>query len=199
MVLINEEQEADEEGEVYLLPPSIGFSNSLLNKDHHKTYFEDTPSVKGDSLGVSGVPLQDQTPSRGGGPILRRHGDRMKILRNGMIRPQGRADDTMNLGGIKTSSVEIEQTLDVLDGVKETAAIAVEPPEGGPSQLVIYAVTDDGGMSEEALKSSFQKAIKTELNPLFKVKDVVLRDQLPRTASHKIMRRVLRKEYQEGS
>lgn len=120
----------------------------------------------------------------------------MKVLRNGMLRPQGRADDTMNLGGIKTSSVEIEQILDVLDGVKETAAIAVEPPEGGPSQLVVYAVSDEG-KSEEELRTAFQKAIKTELNPLFKVQSVLIRDQLPRTASNKIMRRVLRDEYQE--
>ncbi len=197
MVLVNEEDEIDEEGEVFLVPPSIGFSNTLLNKDHHKTYFEGTPSIPEESLGISGVPLQDQLPAEGSSPILRRHGDRMKVLKNGMLRPQGRADDTMNLGGIKTSSVEIEQVLDVLEGVKETAAIAVEPPEGGPSQLVIYAVTDDQEKGEEELKVSFQKAIKQELNPLFKVKDVVVREKLPRTASNKIMRRILRKEYQE--
>ena len=196
MVFINEEDEIDEEGEVFLIPPSIGLSNTLLNKDHHNTYYEGTPSVPEGSMGVSGVPIDQQMRSLESAPILRRHGDRMKVLRNGMLRPQGRADDTMNLGGIKTSSVEIEQILDVLDGVKETAAIAVEPPEGGPSQLVVYAVSDEG-KSEEELKTAFQKAIKTELNPLFKVQSVLIRDQLPRTASNKIMRRVLRDEYQE--
>ncbi len=196
MALVNEENEISEEGEVFLVPPSIGFSNTLLNKDHHKTYYEGTPAVPEGTTGVSGVPIEDQMRSLDTTPILRRHGDRMKVLRNGLLRPQGRADDTMNLGGIKTSSVEIEQILDLLDGVKETAAIAVEPPEGGPSQLVIYAVTDEGKREEE-LKAAFQKAIKGELNPLFKVQDVVIREQLPRTASNKIMRRVLRQEYQE--
>lgn len=196
MVLVNEEGEIDEEGEVFLVPPSIGFSNTLLNKDHHKTYYEGTPSVPKGSLGISGVPLDDQVWPLGYSPILRRHGDRMKVLRNGLLRPQGRADDTMNLGGIKTSSVEIEQILDVLPEVKETAAIAVDPPEGGPSQLVIYAVRDDGESGEGELRDRFQKAIRAELNPLFKVHDVVVREKLPRTASNKIMRRVLRKEYQ---
>ncbi|MFB6257707.1 MAG: AMP-binding protein [Flavobacteriales bacterium] len=197
MVLVNEEGAIGEEGEVYLLPPSIGFSNTLLNKDHHKTYYEGTPEVPEGTPGISGVNLGHQMVGSTESPILRRHGDRMKVLKNGMLRPQGRADDTMNLGGIKTSSVEIEQTLDVLPGVKETAAIAVEPEEGGPSRLVIYAVTDDPSKSSEGLQEAFQKAIKEELNPLFKVQDVVIREQLPRTASNKIMRRVLRSEYQE--
>jgi acetyl-CoA synthetase len=42
------------------------------------------------------------------------------------------------------------------------------------------------------------QAIKDELNPLFKVQDVVLMERLPRTASNKIMRRVLRDEYLEA-
>jgi acetyl-CoA synthetase len=46
-----------------------------------------------------------------------------------------------------------------------------------------------------ALRASFQSAIKAELNPLFKVDDVVVIDALPRTASGKVMRRVLRKKY----
>ena len=52
----------------------------------------------------------------------------------------GRVDDTMNLGGIKVSSAEIEGVLNSVNGIQEVAAIAVPPPDGGPSQLVIYAV-----------------------------------------------------------
>lgn len=37
-----------------------------------------------------------------------------------------------------------------------------------------------------------QAAIRSQLNPLFKVSHVVVRDALPRTASNKLMRRVLR-------
>jgi acetyl-CoA synthetase len=40
-----------------------------------------------------------------------------------------------------------------------------------------------------------QKAIKQELNPLFKIHDLVLVDALPRTASNKVMRRALRDQY----
>ena len=49
----------------------------------------------------------------------------------------------------------------------------------------------------EAMKSAMQQAIKDHLNPLFRIEDVVVVDSLPRTASNKVMRRVLRNQYVE--
>ncbi len=40
-----------------------------------------------------------------------------------------------------------------------------------------------------------QEAIKRELNPLFRIHDVILLDALPRTASNKVMRRTLRDQW----
>lgn len=81
--------------------------------------------------------------------------------------------------------------------MKETAAIAVSGPNGGgPARLVTYLVPKQGAVvDKENLKSAMQKLIKIKLNPLFGISDVVLTDSLPRTASNKIMRRVLRDEY----
>ena len=45
------------------------------------------------------------------------------------------------------------------------------------------------------LMAATQFAIKRDLNPLFKIHDVVLVDALPRTASNKVMRRTLRDQY----
>jgi acetyl-CoA synthetase len=136
------------------------------------------------------------TPPGPNGELLRRHGDEIEELPNGYYRGHGRADDTMNLGGIKVSSTEIERTLASVEGVAETAAVAVDPPGGGPSQLVIYTVPSSRVPVEtESLKKDMQRAIATHLNPLFKIHDVVLVDTLPRTASNKVMRRVLRDRY----
>jgi acetyl-CoA synthetase len=49
----------------------------------------------------------------------------------------------------------------------------------------------------EELKSAMQQAIRDHLNPLFHIEDVVLVSSLPRTASNKVMRRVLRNQYAE--
>jgi acetyl-CoA synthetase len=83
-------------------------------------------------------------------------------------------------------------------GVRETAAIAVRPPEGGPARLVIYAVpAGEAAADPEALQAQMQHRIRSHLNPLFKIHDVVVVDALLRTASNKVMRRVLRTEYEE--
>jgi acetyl-CoA synthetase len=105
----------------------------------------------------------------------------------------GRCDDTMNLGGIKVSCIEIEQTLNSVDGVHETAAVALAREGGGPSLLHVYAVLKPGvGVGEDELKGVMQSAIRKRLNPLFQIAAVHTIEALPRTASNKIIRRALR-------
>jgi acetyl-CoA synthetase len=176
-VILDEEANSAESGELFIVPPSIGLSNTLLNKDHHKVYF-------------------DGTPRGPAGETLRRHGDQMEQLPGGYWRALGRADDTMNLGGIKISSAEIEQVLRTVPGIVETAAIAVASGDG-PSQLVIYAVCESASdrANKEQLAAAMQNAIRRDLNPLFKIHDLIVVEALPRTASNKVMRRELRAQY----
>ena len=174
IAICDEDGQPTDNGEVFVTPPSIGLSTELLNRDHHEVYFEGTP----------------QLPKL---PPLRRHGDGVERLADGYYRIHGRVDDTMNLGGIKISSAEIEGVLNSVSGIQEVAAIAVPPPDGGPSQLVIYAVLLPGA-DTDSLHASLQSAIREHLNPLFRIHDVVVVDALPRTASNKIMRRILRDE-----
>jgi acetyl-CoA synthetase len=166
------------EGELALVPPMLGSSSRLLNRDHHAVYFEGMP------------PTADGRP-------LRRHGDQMRRLPGGYFRAMGRVDDTMNLGGIKVSSAEIERALQALPEVVESAAVAVSPADGGPSQLVVFAVLA-GEPDVEALQQAMKRTIASELNPLFKLHALVPIDTLPRTASGKVMRRVLRQRFEEA-
>ena len=177
LYILDEDEKPATSGELFIVPPSIGLSNTLLNKDHHEVYYAGTP----------------RGPK---GELLRRHGDEIEELPGGYYRGHGRADDTMNLGGIKVSSTEIERSLASVEGIVETAAVAFNPPEGGPSLLVIYAVpSPEASLETESLKKDMQRAIASKLNPLFKIHDVVLADALPRTASNKVMRRLLRDDY----
>ena len=169
-------------GEAFLRPPSIGLSTTLLNQDHHAVYFAAAPAPAGE-----GVPL-------------RRHGDQLERLAGGGYRIHGRVDDTMNLGGIKVSSAEIERLLNTVSGVKETAAVAVPPAEGGPGRLVIYAVLYPGAELPAAeLRARLQRALREHLNPLFRIHEAVPVAALPRTASNKTMRRVLRAGYRAAA
>lgn len=167
-----------EQGQVYLVPPSMGLSSELIGGNHEAVYHEHVPA-----------------------PHLRRHGDEMLRLPGGYYAARGRSDDTMNLGGIKVSSAEIERCV-ALDGVLEVAAVATEPAGGGPSRLVLFLVLENesGPTDAEGWRDRAQEAIRRQLNPLFRVAEVRLERALPRTASNKVMRRVLRArlESEEG-
>ena len=66
---------------------------------------------------------------------------------------------------------------------------------GGPEQLFLFLVVRPGcQLDPQALRQQCQAAISRKLNPLFKVEKVLLRASLPRTATNKVMRRVLRDE-----
>ncbi|MCC7521005.1 MAG: AMP-binding protein [Flavobacteriaceae bacterium] len=173
-VLLDENNQVSTLGEVFIIPPSMGLSNVLLNKDHHQEYYH-------------GLPLYQ-------GKVLRRHGDQIEQLDKGYFKAQGRVDDAMNLGGIKVSSLQIEEWVQTLDFVKESAAISVPPKEGGPEQLVVYFVPTYEIEHVQAL-SEINYIVKSKINPLFKVSDVVSIGVLPRTASGKVMRRMLRKSH----
>ena len=174
-VLLDEDGHESDVGEVFLVPPSIGLSTELLNRDHEEVYYRGVPSYR--------VPL-------------RRHGDQFRRYSDGTYQALGRVDDTMNLGGIKVASADLEGAVGDIDGIVELAAIASPTPGGGPDRLVFVIVPDsDTQVDLDALKAEMQQRIRSALNPLFRIHDVVALDALPRTASHKVMRRTLRAEY----
>jgi acetyl-CoA synthetase len=75
--------------------------------------------------------------------------------------------------------------------VHESAAIAVTPTGGGPDLLALVVVLGDAP-ELAVLQKQLQQAIRSRLNPLFKLHQVIPVESLPRTASGKVMRRVLR-------
>jgi len=166
-------------GELFLVPPALGLSQTLLNRDHDAVYYQGCPPGPG-------------------GEVLRRHGDQFASLPGGFFRAQGRADDTMNLGGIKVASAELERVANEHPSVYECAAIGV-PPEGGGAERLVLCVVPEGQVDPDTLRRELGRLIAERLNPLFKVHDVVPLEALPRTASNKVMRRHLRRQYAEGA
>lgn len=178
ILLIDDQGQVTDLGEVAILPPSIGLSTTLLNANHEEIYYEHMP----------------RSPD---GKLLRRHGDQAMRYPGGHYSILGRADDAMNLGGIKISAAELERCLTGIPDILEVAAIAIPPPHNGPSWLIIYAATTGNPDKTEVIKR-MQKKINAGLNPLFKIHDLVFVSELPKTASNKIMRRTLRKLAQQS-
>jgi acetyl-CoA synthetase len=162
-------------GELFLVPPALGLSQELLNRDHDAVYY-------------------DGCPEGPRGEVLRRHGDEIARLPNGYYKARGRVDDTMNLGGIKVGSLELERVVSGHAAVSECAAVAVQLEGEGTEKLVLYVVLEDDAPPGD-LERELGQRIARHLNPLFKAHDVVVVGTLPRTASNKVMRRKLRDEY----
>lgn len=179
-VVLNDKnkQVADgEKGQVFLIPPSIGLSQELLNKDHFEVYYKNCPADAE-------------------GNLLRRHGDQIRILYGGFFQAEGRTDDTMNLGGIKVSSVELEKVISSHENILECAAISVPGRGEAMEHLVVFAKTNQG-LNKEQLMIDLRKMISAQLNPLFKIYDLIITGSLPKTASNKLIRKELRKQYIE--
>ena len=172
LVILDEANEVNNAGEVFLRPSAVGMSRELVGSDHDAIYFKEAP-VYGDGT-------------------LRRHGDAIEKLKSECFRVHGRVDDAMNLGGIKVGSAEIERVLNTIDGLRETAAVAVSPLNGGPSKLIIFVVLQK---PHDCLIEILQDMIRKRINPLFKISDVIELKSLPRTDSNKVLRRVLREQY----
>jgi acetyl-CoA synthetase len=178
VVILDEAGKPASNGELFILPPAIGLSRALLNHDHDEVYHRDTPPGPH-------------------GELRRRHGDQMEALPGGWYCSHGRADDTMNLKGIKVSSAELERAFAQVDDIRESAAIAVCPHGDGPSELVAYVVLRPGvEVALPKLKNALQTALRENLSSVFKIHAVRVVEGLPRTASNKVMRRSLRARYQ---
>lgn len=174
--ILDEEGREAPAGELFLVPPALGLSQSLLGRDHDEVYF-------------AGCPAGPE------GEVLRRHGDQVQALPGGFLRVQGRADDTMKLSGIKVGAAELERVMNTAPGVHQTAAVPVPEPGGGPSRLVAFVEPSPGAALEPgALREDLQARLRADLNPLFRLSEVRLVERLPRTPSNKVLRRLLRDE-----
>jgi len=173
-IILDENHNESKKGEVFLIPPILGLSTRLINKNHHDIYYKNTPKAN---------------------VLLRRHGDEIQELENGYFKILGRIDDAMNLGGIKVSATQIEEVLNQLNFISECAAVAIAQKNVGPSKLILFYSEKNKELNDNDRLKAAQAIIKKEINPLFKVTDLVKIDKLPRTASHKIMRRTLKDNY----
>ncbi len=61
--------------------------------------------------------------------------------------------------------------------------------------MIVFVVPEPAATLElDHVRAEMQHKIRAVLNPLFKVHEVIAIPELPRTASHKVMRRTLRSD-----
>jgi acetyl-CoA synthetase len=124
-------------------------------------------------------------------PGLWVHGDWASRDADGMWYIHGRSDDTIKLAGKRTGPAEIESRLMATGRVAEAAACGIADPVKG--QAVALAVVPAAGETPDAaLAEALAEAVVTGLGNPFRPARVVFVDELPKTRSQKVMRRVVR-------
>jgi acyl-coenzyme A synthetase/AMP-(fatty) acid ligase len=78
-------------------------------------------------------------------------GDTGHVTSNGILCLTGRTSDVINSGGTKLSARRIEETFEMIEGVREAAACGVEDAAG--VERLWVAVVTDGTVDSEALKA----------------------------------------------
>ena len=118
-------------------------------------------------------------------------GDGARIDKDGYIWIMGRVDDVLNVSGHRLSTMEIESALVAHPKVAEAAVVG--RPDDLKGQAVSAFVTLEGGVAATpALKEELRAWVAKEIGSMAKPDDIRFTEQLPKTRSGKIMRRLLR-------
>ncbi|HEY3766234.1 MAG TPA: acetate--CoA ligase [Gaiellales bacterium] len=108
----------------------------------------------------------------------------------------GRVDDVMNVSGHRLSTIELESTLVEHPAVAEAAATAAPDPLTGQTPLC-FVLLRAGYEPSDELAAELREWIGQKIGKIARPKAVIIVDDLPKTRSGKIMRRLL-KDVAEG-
>ncbi len=118
-------------------------------------------------------------------------GDLAEISGDGRIAISGRATDMIISGGLNIYPKEVEDRLDLLSGVKESAVFGVAHPDLGEAACAAIAPDGTAEITEEAVRSALDGKLAR-----FKIpKRVFLVDDMPRNAMGKTQKTKLRERY----
>jgi len=106
----------------------------------------------------------------------------------------GRIDDVLNVSGHRLGTMEIESAL-VANPIVAEAAVVGRPDELTGEAVCAFVVLKQArptGAESERIAKELRDWVAKEIGPIAKPKDIRFGDNLPKTRSGKIMRRLLR-------
>jgi acetyl-CoA synthetase len=116
-------------------------------------------------------------------------GDAARRDEDGYFWIVGRIDDVINVAGHRLSTMEVESTLVSNPGVAEAAVIGI--PDEMTGQAIVAFVIPEGGDGDD-MEKELRDYVAEKIGKLARPKRIVVCDDLPKTRSGKIMRRILR-------
>jgi acetyl-CoA synthetase len=118
-------------------------------------------------------------------------GDSAKKDEDGYYWIIGRVDDVIKVSGYRLGTAEIESVMVSHPAVAEAAAVAVPHSLKG-NAIHIFAILKKDATITKDLEHELVDHVVTHLGPIARPEEVRIVDQLPKTRSGKIMRRVLK-------
>ena len=113
----------------------------------------------------------------------------------GYFRITGRIDDVLNVSGHRMGTMEIESALVAKTDLVAEAAVVGRPDDVTGEAIVAFVVLKGArpeGEEAQRIAKILRDWVATEIGPIAKPKEVRFGDNLPKTRSGKIMRRLLR-------
>ncbi|WP_216226338.1 acetate--CoA ligase [Polynucleobacter sp. MG-27-Goln-C1] len=133
-------------------------------------------------------------PEELGGTLYLAGDGAIRNKETGYFTITGRIDDVLNVSGHRMGTMEIESCL-VANPLVAEAAVVGRPDELTGEAICVFVVLKGGrptGDEAKKLATELRNWVGKEIGPIAKPKDVRFGDNLPKTRSGKIMRRLLR-------
>ncbi len=118
-------------------------------------------------------------------------GDSARKDKDGYFWIIGRVDDVLKVSGYRLGTAEIESALVSHPAVAEAAAIGL-PHDIKGHAIYTYVILRAGYEGSDALIDELKNHVSHEMGPIAKPEKITVVNQLPKTRSGKIMRRVLK-------
>jgi acetyl-CoA synthetase len=133
-------------------------------------------------------------PEELGGKLYLAGDGAVRDKETGYFTIMGRIDDVLNVSGHRLGTMEIESALVSNPIVAEAAVVGRPDDTTGEAVCAFVVLKRSRPEGEEAVKiaNELRAWVGKEIGPIAKPKDIRFGDNLPKTRSGKIMRRLLR-------
>jgi acetyl-CoA synthetase len=119
-------------------------------------------------------------------------GDAARKDKDGYFWIIGRIDDVVNVSGHRMSTAEVESAIVAHPKVAEAAVIGQADEDSGQSICAFVTLEGDDTEGSDALVKEINETVAKRIGKLARPKRIIWADDLPKTRSGKIMRRLLR-------
>jgi malonyl-CoA/methylmalonyl-CoA synthetase len=175
-------------------PPLPGVEARIADADGHVLGAGETGvlEVRGPNVfrGYWRMPEKTRAEFRADGFFIT--GDVARIDERGYVHLVGRARDLIISGGLNVYPKEVEEVLDGVEGVEESAVVGVPHPDFGEAAI---AVVRRSAARPELSEDAVVAAARLRLAGYKAPKRVFFTDELPRNAMGKVQKNLLQERY----